>query len=140
MTERIDYGEEGGVLNYVREGMNVYDAEDEQVGTVQTIYFGTAGVEEDRVGAGPVATGDMRNIQRTDSWMHRLGDILELEPDFEMPEELAERLLRRGFIRIDSDRLLGSDSFVFPDQIESASEEGVWLNVNEDDLLKKRDV
>lgn len=140
MTERIDYGREGGVLNYVHEGMTVYDADDEQIGTVQTVYFGTMGVEEGGVGTGPVATGDLRDIQRTDSWMHRLGDVLELEPDFEMPEEMAERLLRRGFIRVDSDRLLGSDSFVFPDQIESASEEGVRLNVNEDDLLKKRDV
>lgn len=140
MTERIDYGNEGGVLNYVREGMTVYDAEDEEIGRVETVYFGSKGVEEDRTGAGTLPIGGPEEIQHPDSWFRRLVDILALEPDFEMPEELAERLLRRGFIRIDSAHLFGSDAFVLPDQIESASEEGVWLNVNEDDLLKKSDV
>ncbi|HSM58581.1 MAG TPA: hypothetical protein VK879_20675 [Candidatus Sulfomarinibacteraceae bacterium] len=139
MTERIDYGDEGGVLTYVKEGMVVYDAEDEEIGEVETVYFGSQGVENEAdVGPGTVATGDVREAARADTWMHRLANLLELEPNTDIPESVAERLLRRGFIRIDSDRLLGADRFVMPDQIESVSEEGVYLNVNEDDLIKNR--
>ncbi|MFW5940153.1 MAG: hypothetical protein ACOC9V_03525 [Chloroflexota bacterium] len=136
MTERIDYGDEGGVLTYVKEGMAVYDAEDEQIGEVEMVYFGSQGVEGDEVSPPNVATADMRGAARADTWLHRLANLLELEPDTDIPESLAERLLRRGFIRIDSDRLLGADRFVMPDQIESVSEEGVYLTVNEDDLIK----
>lgn len=136
MTERIDYGDEGGVLTYVKEGMAVYDAEDEEIGEVETVYFGSQSVEGDEVSPTGVATADLRGAARADTWLHRLANLLELEPDTDIPESLAERLLRQGFIRIDSDRLLGADRFVMPDQIESVSEEGVYLTVNEDDLIK----
>ena len=54
-----------------------------------------------------------------------------------LPQEIHERLLMRGFIRMDSAKLFGSDRYAMFDQIDSVDSRGVHLNVADmENLLK----
>jgi hypothetical protein len=53
-----------------------------------------------------------------------------------VPETLRERLLRQGFLRIDSTSLFAADRYVMPDQIVDVSEGRVTLRVTRDELIK----
>lgn len=135
MAEEIEYGEEGGILNAIEEGMEVYDVEGESVGEVEFVYFGTMQAEE---GVTPATTaGAPLDVPQGDTWVERLGDVLELDAPDAFPEVLAERLLRRGFIRVDAGFLSGDDRFIFPEQIATVDEDGVRLRVEADDLVEE---
>jgi hypothetical protein len=53
-----------------------------------------------------------------------------------LPEELRERLLMHGFIKVDSAKLFGADRYVMMDQIAKVEKSGVHLKVDSDELLK----
>jgi hypothetical protein len=53
-----------------------------------------------------------------------------------VPETLRERLLRQGFLRIDSTGLFAADRYVMPDQIADVSEGRITLRVTHDELIK----
>lgn len=131
MAEEIEYGEEGGILTAIKEGMDVYDVQGEDMGKVDFVYFGTMQVDDSGLGVTP-ATG-----AGGPSWVERLGDILALDDTEAFPEEVAERLLHKGFIRVDAGFLSGDDRFIFPEQIAGVDEEGVHLRVEGDDLLEE---
>jgi hypothetical protein len=52
----------------------------------------------------------------------------------DLPREMRRRLLRDGYIRVDTG-ILKADRFVTPDQISSVSDENVYLSVMSDDLI-----
>jgi hypothetical protein len=54
-----------------------------------------------------------------------------------MPKVLRDRLLRHGFIRIDTHGLFASDRFALPDQIESVSEDCIQLRLSKDELIER---
>lgn len=137
MAEEIEYGEEGGILTAIKEGMDVYDVAGEDVGEVDFVYFGTMQVEDRGPGAAPATTaGAPLDVPQSESWVERLGDILELDDPDRFPEVVAKRLLRQGFIRVDTG-FLSDDHFIFPDQIAGVDEEGVHLRVEGDDLVEE---
>jgi hypothetical protein len=57
-------------------------------------------------------------------------------PSDQVPETLRERLLRQGFLRIDSTGLFAADRYVMPDQIADVSEGRITLRVTRDELIK----
>lgn len=119
-------------LNFVREGMTVYDREDKKIGTVERLYFGSGStVDRDEYDM-PVEPG------RVDLPGNALVDaIANVFDPTDIPEEMQQRLLQSGFIRIDGAGLFAADRYVMPEQIASVSDEAVYLKVAKDELLKR---
>lgn len=116
---------QGGLLGLVRQGMEVYDADNNKLGTVKRVYMGggndPADVQRQRrdAGADPAASG-------ADSTF--LGDLFQaFTPTGGMPDELRQKLEREGFIEIDSGGLFSSDRFATPDRIAEVADDRVIL-------------
>jgi hypothetical protein len=58
-------------------------------------------------------------------------------PSDDLPEELRERLLMHGYIKIDSKRLFGADRYVISDRIAAVENNRVHLEVADDEQLLK---
>jgi hypothetical protein len=116
------------MLENVREGMKVFDAGHHEIGTVEWVKL----VDEDEETGEPIQAGlndqpDRHNI---------LTDIAEAFRTDDVPEEIRERLLHDGFVRIDADGLFAADRYVLPDQIAGVSGDGITLKVSKDQLIK----
>jgi hypothetical protein len=117
----------------LREGMSVYDAKGDKVGTIRQLYFGASGELANEEGEGSatapnVATGLQDNL---------VADIARAFVDEDkLPEPVRDRLLHDGFLRIDATGIFTSDRFVTPDQVSSISGDKVNLNVLKDALIK----
>jgi hypothetical protein len=121
------------ILTQIYEGMTVYDRTDQKIGTVEHVYFGAVSQEADTHGGGPTTAAS--------PGVHESSLIKDLAKAIaagdEMPEPLRQRLLRHGFIRIDSTGLFAADRYVMPDQIADVSEDRVTLRVTRDELIKR---
>lgn len=122
---------ESQVLNQIEEGMKVVDADGDEVGEVKDLYLGTTSDEAD------VLADDDGAVPDRDPYPD--GIFEELAEAFvgadEMPEELRERLLNKGFIVIDGG-LLGSTRVAESDQIAGVREGKVHLRNVYDALYK----
>ena len=124
--------ESQNILTEIYEGMTVYDPENAKIGTVQHVHFGDATEEADELGLGPATISDPGRSEAS---------LLEsfakaIAPGQAVPEELRQRLLRRGFIKIDCAGILTSDRYAMADQIAHVSEDWVTLETSRDTLLK----
>ena len=54
----------------------------------------------------------------------------------DVPEEMQQRLINEGFLRIDAAGLFARDRYVLPEQIERVHGDHVHLNIAFDGLLK----
>jgi hypothetical protein len=121
------------ILTQIYEGMTVYDRTDQKIGTVEHVYFGAASQEADTHGGGPTTAASPGGYESS-----LLEDFAKaIAAGDEMPEPLRQRLLRHGFIRIDSTGLFAADRYVMPDQIADVSEDRVTLRVTRDELIKR---
>ena len=118
------------VLKQVEEGADVYDHENRKIGTVERVYLGGVDEEADALGRGPMTEGAAPSEGVT-HWLFNPANVFEDDDD--LPEVARSRLLRSGFIKIDTG-ILSRDLYASPDQIASAAGEGVILNVGADDL------
>jgi hypothetical protein len=121
------------VLTQIYEGMSVYDCEGDKVGTVKNVYFGTVSEEQDERGLG-AATASPPGQQETSLLEDFAKTLAAPEP---VPEPLRQRLLRHGFIRINTSGILAADRYAMPDQIESVSDNRVTLRVGYEELMKR---
>lgn len=121
-------------ISLIHEGMSVYDVENERIGEVDEVYFGAADMEDQELGTGPAS------ISRADSMRDRpVADaIAAIFDPREVPDELAEKLLHSGYIRVDSTGLFAADRYILPDQIASVSDEDVHLSVSREQLITRR--
>jgi hypothetical protein len=120
------------LLTQIYEGMTVYDRAGEKIGTVEHVYLGEGSNEVDQHGEGPATAP---SPGRGESSL--LEDIATtIFPSDHVPESLRQRLLRQGFLRIDSTGLLAADRYVMPDQIADVSKDRVTLRVTRDELIK----
>jgi hypothetical protein len=118
-------------LKFIEEGMKVYDRERHEIGKVEYVQFGDDDPDTEEVEAASPNTLDDRDRTFVD-------DIaLAFTASDDLPEEIRERLLVQGFVRIDANGLFAADRYVTPDQIDSVSGEGLLLNVSKDELVKK---
>lgn len=117
-------------LEGISEGMKVYDRARDEIGHVEFVQFGDDDPSTPEPEAASLATSPMRREGLVDV----IADIFH--PDDHLPDELRQKLLQQGFIRIDADGIFASDRYVTPDQIASVSADGVMLSVSRDELLK----
>lgn len=124
------------ILSQVREGMGIYDVRDNHIGRVDFVHFGAASETQQELGTGPAT-----NSPADDPQMRRdtiIDNIAEAFHPNEVPEQLENKLLMSGYIRMDADGIFAADRFIAPDQIASVSENKVFLTVNRDQLVKRR--
>lgn len=118
-----------GTLRFVEEGMKVFDRERHQIGTVEYVQFGEDDPE----------TPEFEAVQpdkevHDDRLLHTIAEAFA--PQDDIPEELRQKLLLQGFVRLDADGLFAADRYIMPSQIESVSGDGLMLKVSKDELLK----
>ncbi|MBX3001315.1 MAG: hypothetical protein KF893_22530 [Caldilineaceae bacterium] len=124
--------QQDSVLMRVHEGMDVYNYDDERIGKVESIFFGSVSPEEAATGTG-AATADNPAMRERGF----LDDLANVFRDDNLPDELRERLLRKGFIRIDSSGLFSSDRYAMPEQIAAVHEDRVILRTDKEGLIKR---
>lgn len=107
----------------IRAGMDVFDADNERIGTVEDFRFGEGGA----------AGGESPATYREDSLIDNLAEAIW--PD-DIPEVLRERLLQEGYVLLDADGIMQSDRYVLPEQIASASDDRIVLRVKREELIK----
>src|SRR5687767_9788902 len=102
MNDHVHGNEIGGstgrfsVLSQVREGMGVYDVEDNHIGSVALVHFGAASETQQEHGTGPArATRADAPDMRDDTIIDNLAEAFS--PN-DVPRELQEKLLYSGFI------------------------------------------
>jgi len=115
-------------LRFVEQGMRVFDREHHEIGKVEWVQFGDDDPDTLEVEAsGPRRDRDDVNL---------FDVIAKAFTSDNVPDELRDRLVHQGFVRIDADGLFQADRYVMPDQIDSGSSDGMTLNVTKDELIK----
>jgi hypothetical protein len=114
----------------IHKGMRVFDSARNEIGKIDDFKFSE---NEDQPGVEP-AELDAADRPQDGGLMQ---DIAEAFVPDGMPEVLRDRLLREGYIRLDSKGLFAADRYILPDQIASASGDEVTLNVGKDELIKR---
>ena len=115
-------------LRNVEHGMRVFDREHQEIGKVEWVQFGDDDPDTIEVEAsGPRQQRDDVNL---------VDVIAKAFTSDNVPEELRDRLVHQGFVRIDADGLFEADRYVMPDQIDSVSGDEVTLNVTREQLIK----
>lgn len=133
MTNPAEFDQSGPrILGLIREGMKVYDRENHEIGSVKAVHMGAASETMFDEGEGP-ATAPNPSL-RGESWLDAGVQVFAPE---QVPDVLKARLLRHGFIAIDTKGLFSSDRFAMPEQITNVVGDGVHLNVTENELIKK---
>lgn len=116
------------MFNMIEEGMKVYDNNGEEIGTVEFIHFSEANGDGFTLAA---------SLPDEHEEADPVGFIRKLFGRDNLPEELRERLLMNGFIRVDSARLFGADRYVMLNQIAKVEKNGVHLRVADSEGLLK---
>ncbi len=119
------------LLNQIHEGMRVYDRDNHDIGLVDRVFLGAAGDQAYERGEGPATARDP-NAQ-PDTLLRDFAHVFE--PD-NLPEELRQRLLNRGFVRMSASGILAADRYLLPDQIDRIENNHVMLKVVRKELIK----
>jgi hypothetical protein len=131
--QRFDAGQGHPLLKQIYEGMTVYDATGDKIGTVEYVHIGALTEEAEERGQGPATTPSPGMGEHS-----LIEDFARaIAPSDRVPEVLRRRLLRHGFIRINSTGLFAADRYVMPAQIASVSADRVLLRVSRDELIKR---
>ncbi len=119
-------------LEGIRHGMKVVDAHNHEIGKVDWVRRSDDDPATPETEAADVAGAEDGTIRET-----FVDAIAEAFRGDDLPEELRERLLQHGFIRLDTAGLFAADRYILPEQIAGVSEDRVMLNVDKDDLIKR---
>ncbi|MGH3502163.1 MAG: hypothetical protein ACRDQA_14945 [Nocardioidaceae bacterium] len=125
MTQPVPSGPDPGPIGEVREGMEVVDATGTRIGTVDTIKMGDPEAE--------TAQGQGRGRKRDP--LSRFASTFGPGEEPDLPPDLVDRLLRRGFVKVDSKGLLARDAYVEADRIDRVEGATVHLSVTRDELV-----
>ncbi len=117
-------------LSTIREGMRVLDRNGTRIGSVDWVKM--ADYDPNDRHTQPVTPDDTGARQDT-----LLDNLLEAFQTDEVPEQLRESLLRKGFVRVNASGLLASDRYVLPEQVSAVDDDAVVLGVEKSDLIKK---
>lgn len=118
-------------LAQITKGMKVFDRLDNEIGTVERVQ-----ISDDDPSTVEVEAAEPAPLnERDDSFMDNLAEVFAGEDD--LPEELRERLMQQGFIRIDSAGLFAADRYVLGEQIMSVADNKVMLKVSKDELIER---
>ena len=111
-------------------GMRVLDSARNEIGKVEDFRFSE---NEDDPDLEPedIDASD----RRQDGGL--VEDIAEAFAPDELPEALRDRLLREGYIRLDTKGLFAADRYILPEQISATAGDELLLNVSKDELMKR---
>ena len=112
----------------IRVGMRVFDNAHNEIGKVEDFRFSE---NEDEPDVEP-AELDASDTRADNSL---IGDVARAFAPDDLPEALRERLLREGYIRLDTKGLFAADRYILPDQIASTSGDEIVLTVGKDELM-----
>ena len=115
------------LLTQVREGMDVYDRDDRKVGTVRSVYMGNS-TPRGRIFGGTSGADD-----DNDSFLESLAEVFA--PQDTLPETFRKRLVRQGFVRIDTAGFFAKDCFATPAQLTAVLDDRINLSATKDELL-----
>ena len=134
MTQKpLEAAKAQSLLKNIREGMEIHDSQEHKIGTVKEVYFGASSDEMENHGAG-AATAPNPNLR--DNTL--IDDVARgLTGMNELPEEIRQRMINEGFVRVDPAGLFKGERYVLPEQISAVHEGHVHLNVPIDKLLKR---
>lgn len=119
------------IPNTIREGMKVVDSAMHDIGKVETFRVSDdvpGQPEQEAAGVSPVFQEERGNIADA------LADVFR--GDDELPQEMQEKALREGYVRLDAAGLFASDRYIFPEHIDRVEGDKLVLSVRKDDLLK----
>lgn len=128
----FDENSDDTILDQVREGMKVCDNAGNEIGSVREVFLGAVSDEVNERGGGPATANAPETRDET-----VIDYVARAFADEPMPDVLRDRLLRHGFIRIDTHGLFASDRFALPDQIEAVSEDCIQLRLSKDELIER---
>lgn len=115
-----------GPIVHVREGMRVVDRRGEGVGTVEAVRMGDSEAVTPRGQDVGARSGLIDGIRAAFA-----GN------DPPVPPEIADRLLRIGYLKIDGKGILDRDFYVLADQVAGVSGDVVRLSVDRRELVRK---
>lgn len=118
--------------DHIEKGMKVYDSTDAHIGSVEDLRISDDDPATPEVEAVGLNAEDRDGRPRT--LVGALADTLA--PGEDIPEELRERLLQEGYIRIDGAGLFASDRYVTLDQVARVEAGRVVLSVPKSALIK----
>lgn len=116
-------------LSQVHEGMKVFDRLQHEIGKVDFVKF-----SEDDPETPEIEANEPPHDNRAQTLVDAVAEVFD---PADLPDEIRDRLMQDGFVRIDSAGLFASDRYVTPDQIMSVSGDAVTLNVSREELVKR---
>ncbi|GGF43745.1 hypothetical protein GCM10011321_37860 [Youhaiella tibetensis] len=121
-----------GLPQGIHVGMRVFDNHHRHIGVVDDFKYS----DEDPSRPGPETAGiNPGDMKGRDSIINNLAEAFH--PN-ELPEEIRERLLNEGYVRLDADGLFAADRYILPEQIASVGDDEITLTVDSKDELIKR--
>ncbi|AKR57339.1 hypothetical protein XM25_16435 [Devosia sp. H5989] len=121
-----------GLPQGIHVGMRVFDNHHRHIGVVDDFKYS----DEDPSRPGPETAGiNPGDMKGRDSIIDNLAEAFH--PN-ELPEEIRERLLNEGYVRLDADGLFAADRYILPEQIASVGDDEITLTVDSKDELIKR--
>jgi hypothetical protein len=118
-------------LRSVQTGMTVYDADGNEVGTVQAIYPAVADPNGDPLSDAEM-TGAPVEWATGSTWAESLAHLAEMEGGETFPRDLARRLVQDGFMCVEGKGLAGRERLIGCYQVAEIREDGVILHANEE--------
>jgi hypothetical protein len=120
------YGGPEGPIVDVSEGMRVVDRRGEDVGTVEAV----------RMGDPEAVTPRGQDVGARSGLIEDVGAAFAGN-DPPVPPEIAERLLRIGYVKIDGKGILDRDFYVLADQVTGVAGDVVRLSVDREELVRE---
>jgi hypothetical protein len=118
-------------LTGVKEGMHVHDVNNQHVGKVRFVKMSDESLNTPGVSTATVSPAERNHDE---SIVEEVAEAIVPDDADDLPVEMRERLLRDGYVRVDTG-ILRADRFVTPDQIQSISDDAVLLNITKDTLM-----
>lgn len=119
------------VLRSVHEGMKVVNSSRKEIGRVDWVQYGNDDPETPDVEAR--STEGMEE-PLADTLVDNIVDAFRVD---DLPEEIRQRLLMQGFVRIDAEGIFAADRYVLPEQIAGVADDELMLNVEKSELVKR---
>jgi hypothetical protein len=128
--------DDANVLGTIRPGMKVVDISNRELGVVEFVHQGDAmlpntGGRPDR----EMRDGVAMNTPEDEGLFEAIEDVFN--PVDDIADDLRSRLSQTGFIRVQSDQLLGQDRYIGADQIHSVSGDFVKVHDSLGGLIRR---
>jgi hypothetical protein len=120
------YGQRRHPIAAVQDGMHVVDSTGEEIGTVELVQM-----------ADPDAQTGLGESSEDGGLAESLSHAVTGREEPDVPEGLAERLARTGFVKIDGKGLFARDFYASADEVADVMDDTVQLTTTRDQLISR---